>query len=360
MKLIYHDDSSIDGGFSPFDEAIRQVSNSQELLIACPYIDVNYIQPLLEKQVKWRILSDIEAWLSAFQGKAREEITNFILENKSKIHHYRNLHAKVIIGEHLCIIGSANLTIMGITQRAEMSILLEENNYIQETREWFEKSWLDSNEIDIAEFKEYVQRTNKIINNSESESYRLNLETPMIKSKIAIESKKAEQKISKSNVTKGNNLWNGRDFYVNIGEGRHRNWNDCQKYGFVSGGSDKKYSQALNLLFTESRIFVYIPGTGYVGVGIVKDTAVPVKDFKVLVNGQKVPILDLPIFAPNMGEYANEPDKSEYLVRVEWIKAVPKNQAYREKGLFTNPHTACRMKNNFTIEKLSQHFGLDN
>jgi|GEM_PF-2731561 hypothetical protein len=36
-KLIYHTNESINGGLSPFDEAIHQVSNSKELLIACPY-----------------------------------------------------------------------------------------------------------------------------------------------------------------------------------------------------------------------------------------------------------------------------------------------------------------------------------
>jgi hypothetical protein len=99
IKLIYHTNTSINGGVSPFDEAIHQVSSSEELLIACPYIDIGYVEPFLYKCKNWRIVSDIEAWLSAFQGKSRDKIAKFLIENKSKVHHYyKNLHAKVIIG----------------------------------------------------------------------------------------------------------------------------------------------------------------------------------------------------------------------------------------------------------------------
>lgn len=169
----------------------------------------------------------------------------------------------------------------------------------------------------------------------------------------------AERKTSKSKVKKGGEAWNGRDFYVSLGEGEHRTWEDCRKYGFISGGQGKWYSQTLKLLFPGSRVFVNIPKTGYVGVGTVKESAVPVKDFKVALDGNEVSILDAPVDAPNMGENADDLDLSEYLVRVEWLKAVPRNEAFWEKGLFAIQHTACRLTSSFTIERLSQHFGLD-
>lgn len=147
--------------------------------------------------------------------------------------------------------------------------------------------------------------------------------------------------------------------FNSLGEGEYRSWEDCQKYNFVSGGGGKWYSQTLKLLFPGSRIFVNIPKTGYVGVGIVKDTALPIKDFKILLNDQDVSILDVPLVAPKMNENADNLDLCEYLVRVEWIKIVPRSAAYWEKGLFALQHTACRMTSSFTIEKLSKHFGLD-
>ncbi len=174
-----------------------------------------------------------------------------------------------------------------------------------------------------------------------------------------VEPEEVERKVSKSTARKGSESWNGRDFYVSLGEGEHRSWDDCQKYGFVSGGNGKWYSQTLKLLSPGSRIFVNIPKTGYVGVGMVKDAVVSIKDFKVSLDGQEVPILEVPLVAPKMDENVNDPDLCEYLVRIEWIKTVPRSAAYWEKGLFALQHTACRMTSSFTIERLSQHFGLD-
>jgi len=174
-----------------------------------------------------------------------------------------------------------------------------------------------------------------------------------------IDPEEAERKTSKSNVKKGSEPWNGRDFYVSLGEGERRNWDDCRKYGFVSGGGGKWYTQTLKLLSPGSRVFVNIPRTGYVGVGIVKELSVPVKQFRVTVGEKQNPILDAPLEASSMGDNADNLDMCEHLVRVEWIKTVPRTEAYWEKGLFALQHTACRLTSSFTIEKLSRHFGLD-
>jgi hypothetical protein len=173
-----------------------------------------------------------------------------------------------------------------------------------------------------------------------------------------IDPKEAERKASQSKVKKGGEPWNGRDFYISLGEGEHRTWDDCRRYGFVAGGQGKWYSQTLKALFPGSRVFVNIPKTGYVGVGVVKEAAVPVKEFKVNIDGNEIPILEAPLQAPKMGENSENPDLSEYLVRVEWLKAVPKSEAYWEKGFFALQHTACHLTSSFTIERLSQHFGL--
>lgn len=174
-----------------------------------------------------------------------------------------------------------------------------------------------------------------------------------------VDPEEVELKASKSINKKGGEPWNGRDFYISLGEGEHRTWTDCQRYGFVSGGQGKWYSQTLKLLFPGSRIFVNIPKTGYVGVGLVTEIAVPVREFTVNINNQEVPILEAPIETQNMAENADDPDLCEYLVRVEWIKTLSKREAYWEKGLFAIQHTACRLTNSFTLEKLTQHFGLD-
>ncbi len=154
--------------------------------------------------------------------------------------------------------------------------------------------------------------------------------------------------------------WNGRDFYVSLGEGEHRNWDDCRKYGFISGGQGRWYSRTLETLFVGARVFVHIPGTGYVGVGEVAEEAQRVKDFTIEVDGEEIPILSVrDLSAPKMGENAEDPEKSEYLVRVKWIKTRDRQNAIWEKGMFANQNTACRLRNQFTLERLVDRFGLE-
>ena len=179
-----------------------------------------------------------------------------------------------------------------------------------------------------------------------------------------IDPQQAELKSSKSAAKKSVEPWNGRDFYVSFGdgsdegEGVNRSWEDARQYGFISGGRGKWYSQTLNLLFPGARVFANIPQYGYVGVGVVKDTVKPVTEFTVGKNGSEIPILSAKLRAAKMGEYAADPEMREYLVRVEWLKTVPKSEGYWEKGMFAVQHTACRLRNRFTIDRLVAHFGL--
>ncbi len=174
-----------------------------------------------------------------------------------------------------------------------------------------------------------------------------------------IDPQEAESKASRAGDQKKRESWNGRDFYVSLGEGPRRTWEDCKKYGFISGGGGRWYSQTLESLFPGARVFVNIPKTGYVGAGKVIGKSTPVTEFMVKVNGRDLPILEAPLAATNIRQPGDGPDEYEYFVPVEWIKTLPKDKAYWEKGLFASQHTACRLRNRFTIERLVRHFELD-
>ena len=151
----------------------------------------------------------------------------------------------------------------------------------------------------------------------------------------------------------------GQDFSVTCGEGPHRNWDDEIKYGYVSSGGGKKCTGPLSQLFVGCRVFVYIPGTGYVGVGTVTETAQPVTEFMVEVNGEPKTLLDVPLKAPSLAEYILQPDNMEYAVRVDWIKTLPREQAIKGKGLRANQNSTCKLLSNFTLERLTERFGLE-
>ena len=70
-------------------------------------------------------------------------------------------------------------------------------------------------------------------------------------------------------------------YYVNVGEGDHRCWEDCHKYGFISAGQNKKWSDPIRTFEIGDVVCAYLKGKGYVGVGIVEQKAVRVNDFKI-------------------------------------------------------------------------------
>jgi hypothetical protein len=173
-----------------------------------------------------------------------------------------------------------------------------------------------------------------------------------------IDPNQAEIQSSKASRSK-KETWNGRDWYVSLGVGEHRNWTDCQRYGFISAGQGQWYSNTLHHLPPGGRVFVCVPKNGYVGVGIVKEKAKRVKDFTVKIDGEDRPILELDLKAPNMGENSDNEELSEYVVGVDWIKTIPIDQAIWEKGMFANQHSACKLRNKFTIERLTILFDLE-
>lgn len=153
--------------------------------------------------------------------------------------------------------------------------------------------------------------------------------------------------------------WNG-EYYVSFGEGESRSWGDAREYGFISAGGGAWYSRTLNLLALGKRVWVRIPGKGFVGVGIVESDAIPGRDFFVDVDGKKVSIFNL----NSVAKYGanGDSDSQEYFVRIKWLKTVSIDDAYDELGFFGNQNSVCRPTVsgwNSTIDKLKVRFGLD-
>lgn len=173
-----------------------------------------------------------------------------------------------------------------------------------------------------------------------------------------ISPEQVEVRSTRSGASKTKEPWNGQDFYVSFGEDEQRSWTDAVRYGFVSGGGGRWYSRTLKQLEPGHRVFVNVPQRGYVGVGVVDGTAQRINDFEVDVEGEMRRILDAPLEAPNMARYADDPERSEYLVPVRWVKTVPVDQAVWERGMFANQNTACALRSSFTLDRLTERFAL--
>ncbi len=168
------------------------------------------------------------------------------------------------------------------------------------------------------------------------------------------------EKATKSKAHSKGEVWNGRDFVVNVDVVDDiSTWDDCIKYKFVSAGGGKWYSRSLSQLFVGARVFAMIPKKGYLGVGKVVDISKPSKDFKVEHEGREKSILDVPLKADGIKRDSDNLDLCEYFVKVEWLKTISEQDAFWVKGLRANQNSAFRLMNKFTLDKLTEFFGLD-
>lgn len=155
-----------------------------------------------------------------------------------------------------------------------------------------------------------------------------------------------------------NEPWNG-EFYHSFGDGFERSWDDAVKYGFICGGGGAWYSRTLRLLNPGDRVWVNIPGIGYVGVAVVTGCSQSINEFKVTTPDGEVPILDIAKGAHYHAEFVNDPEKCEYFVPVKWLQTVSVNKAVQEIGLFGNQNTVCKpttIKWRSTVEILKERF----
>lgn len=144
----------------------------------------------------------------------------------------------------------------------------------------------------------------------------------------------------------------GREFTVGYAE---RSWPDALKYGFLSanlGGSGK----SIYNVQVGDTVYCHIAGHGFVGIGECTSTAVPMKNFKVMVDGTLTPVADAPWESEESKEKL-DPNK-EVFIGVAWKKYVTDiNDGYWEKGMTTVPLVAYMLNDKTTHQKVRDHFG---
>ena len=150
--------------------------------------------------------------------------------------------------------------------------------------------------------------------------------------------------------------WNG-EYYANFDEGDSRLWSEARKYGFISAGGGEWYVRTLGMLEPGARVWVSVPGRGYVGVGEVVSTAAHYKDFTLKSDGSDIPITEVGLKAEN----AFDEDYAQHFVGVEWIKTVALKDAVKEPGFFGNQNTVARPRSpkwSHTVGRLKARWGV--
>ena len=150
--------------------------------------------------------------------------------------------------------------------------------------------------------------------------------------------------------------WNGLDWYVSFGGDLGRQWPDARQFGFVSAGGGRFYTQTIRALPEGARVWVNLPGTGYVAVGMVRGPACRFELAQVRVGDGGVRLPDQSLVGSYGADPAVDDDHAEWVVPVEWLDARPESEAFWEKGMFGSQHSACKLRQEFTLERLAAHF----
>lgn len=173
---------------------------------------------------------------------------------------------------------------------------------------------------------------------------------PLPEAKDYIEKKGIKQRKSVESASEWTGAW-----FVNVGEGANRTWEDNTKFGFIGAGQGPKYSSALHRLSVGDRIYAYMKSHGYVGFGEVTAPAVMIRDFVDRATGK--PLLEAGLVAERPHENCEDEQFSEWVVGVRWLKTVPKSQARTFNGVFANQNVVCKLRHGPTVEFVQREFG---
>lgn len=172
---------------------------------------------------------------------------------------------------------------------------------------------------------------------------------PLPEAKDYIERKEFKQRTAATVAANWTGSW-----FVNVGEGPHRCWEDNVRFGFLGAGQGKKYSSALLRLSVGDRLYAYMRGLGYVGYGEVTRSACMIRDFTVGENN--TPLLSAGLRAPGAANNSDNEELSEWVVGVRWIKTFPKNDAKTFAGVFANQNVVCKLRHEGTLKFVEREF----
>lgn len=147
-------------------------------------------------------------------------------------------------------------------------------------------------------------------------------------------------------------------YYVNVGEGQHRNWDDCREYGFMVAGGQPRWRDAICGLEVGDVVVAYLKGHGYVGVGVVRSAAQPFEQYR----HEGRPLSDYQLVAPNMGEAADDRNLCQYILGVDWTASVDRDNAKwkSRSGLFSTTHVRASLDAQpITITFIEETFEVD-
>jgi hypothetical protein len=107
-------------------------------------------------------------------------------------------------------------------------------------------------------------------------------------------------------------------------------------------------------------VFVHIPKSGYVGIGTVKREAQPYEEAEFLVDGELRKMTDLELVADYRHDAPDDgQDRREWVVAVNWLKTVSREDALWKAGMFANQNSARKLRARSTLDEALRPFAIE-
>ena len=122
--------------------------------------------------------------------------------------------------------------------------------------------------------------------------------------------------------------WNG-EFYCSFGHGPSRSWPEARQFGFICGGGGSWYSNSLKVLSPGDRIWVNVPGAGYVGVARNYQPCHPAIEFRIPIKAPRCRRWNCSAALIITVTWPMTRSVVRYFVSVEWLFSLPLNEAIK-------------------------------
>jgi len=171
-------------------------------LVVSPYLTLEYVKRIEDVSSSHRIITDLNEWLPSSNRVG--EVQDYVEKNSDSVKSVEKLHAKVVSAEDEALLGSANFTRMGMLNRREIAVYIDDPGVIDEIWDWFDIVWSEAGLIDMNEVGEKVEwleeREKKSDRRRNNSSPSITSQASEVKSKSTFLNERVEDEVESRNI----------------------------------------------------------------------------------------------------------------------------------------------------------------
>lgn len=321
--------------WATLEELCREIK-PKRLDVLTGFIGMGASKALARLGVKARIVIGLPSERAGLSKAQVDELAELCQHHE--VRWLPGLHAKMyLLEDRAVIVGSANLTRAGFEHLDELALATDETSVVADAVAAFTARFGEAHQLNPADLTILPAATGDTDG-----------DTPEVGLGVAWTDRTSGFSAPVTPTSIGDVE---PAFFVNVGDGPHRCWEDCRRYGFISAGQGRRFSEQLHRLHEGAIIFAYLTEYGYVGHGTVTGSPRMAKEH--VVEGRR--LFELQLQQPGIMSNADDPAKCEWLVPVTWHRTLDRIEA-TSSHLFRRGFVVCRLQDEDTRRQLAATF----